>query len=312
MLSRTAEYLYWTGRYVERAESLARIMDVSQRLAVQGRSRTSQANEWVAVLDILCAEALYAETRGEVTQDGVVKFVTLDPANPSSIYSCIKSARENARALRATLSVEMWESLNTTWLAVRDLDEVGLQARGQRDFFDWIKERSHLFRGVAYGTMLHNDAYSFIRLGTFLERADNTARLLDTKFHILADGGDNDPAANYYEWGAVLRSVGAFRAYHQVFHDLITPNQVAELLVLRPEMPRSLRYCFDQLTRMLEALAEGRRLECARLSGEFAARLRYGQMDRIFGDGLHAFLMDVLDRIAELSKQISEDFLMAV
>ena len=248
MLSRTAEQLYWTGRYVERAENMARILDVSQRLAVQGRKRPGAATEWVAVLDILSAEELYAEIRGEVTEDGVVAFVTLDQRNPSSIYSCVRTARENARALRSAISSEMWESLNTTWLAIRDLDEAGLQARGLREFFDWVKERSHLFRGVSYTTTLHDAAFGFTRLGTFLERADNTTRLLDSKMHVLADGNDNDPAANYYEWGAVLRSVGAFRAYHQLYHDLITPIKVAELLVLHAEMPRSLRFCFDQVT----------------------------------------------------------------
>ncbi|HXP95799.1 MAG TPA: alpha-E domain-containing protein [Telmatospirillum sp.] len=311
MLSRTAEQLYWTGRYVERAENMARILDASQRLSVQGRARAQEANEWVAVLDILCAERLYAETHGDVTQDGVIAFLTLDPSNPSSIYSCIRTARENARALRSAISSEMWESLNTTWLAVRDLTEAELQARGLRDFFDWVKVRSHLFLGVAYTTTLHDDGFAFTRLGTFLERADNTTRLLDSKFHILEDSG-TDLAANYYEWGAVLRSVGAFRAYHQLYHDVITPSRVAELLVLQPQMPRSLRFCFDQVIALLETLSAGRKLECERIAGEFCARLRYGRIEKIQDSGLHDFLMEALDRIAELSAQISQDFMMTV
>ncbi|HVI51396.1 MAG TPA: alpha-E domain-containing protein [Candidatus Sulfotelmatobacter sp.] len=310
MLSRTAENLYWMGRYVERAENMARILDVSQRLAVQGRS-TAQA-EWSAVLAILYAEQLYTDTHGEVTEDGVTEFLTLDQSNPSSIWSCIRAARENARALRATISVEMWESLNTTWLAIRDMTEADLHAKSLREFCEWVKERSHLFRGVAHGTMLHDDSFAFTRLGTFLERADNTARLLDTKYQMLAYGGESDTGATYYEWGSVLRSVGAFRAYHQMYHDVITPERVAELLVLRPEMPRSLRFCFDKVTENLALLAEGRSLECERLSGEFGARLRYGRMERILGDGLHEFLKEVLDRTAEVSVQISRDFLMIV
>jgi uncharacterized alpha-E superfamily protein len=311
MLSRTAEQLYWTGRYIERAENMARILDASQRLSVQGRQRTSEANEWVAVLDILCAEHLYAETHGEVTEDGVVAFVTLDRDNPSSIYSCIRTARENARALRSAISSEMWESLNTTWLSIRDMTESELQAQGLRDFFDWVKVRSHLFLGVAYTTTLHDDGFAFTRLGTFLERADNTIRLLDSKFHILADSG-TDLAANYYEWGTVLRSVGAFRAYHQLYHDIITPRHVAELLVLQPFMPRSLRFCFSQVTDLLESLSDGRKLECERMAGEFYARLRYGRIEQIQASGLHEFLMDALDRIAELSMQVSQDFMMTV
>jgi len=313
MLSRTAENLYWTGRYIERAENMARILDVSQRLAVQGRPNANDNSEWTAVLAILEAQGLYANTHGAVTEDGVIAFLTLDRGNPSSIWNCVRAARENARALRATISVELWESLNTTWLHIRDMDEASLQARGLREFYDWVKERSHLFRGVTHGTMLHNDSFGFTRLGTFIERADNTARLLDTKYHLLAQGGsDNDPASNYYEWGAVLRSVGAFRAYHQVYHDVITPSRVAELLVLRPEMPRSLRFCFDKVTEMLAAVSDGRQLECERLSGEFGARLRYGRMEHILGEGLHEFLMEVLDRTAVVSEQISRDFMMTV
>lgn len=311
MLSRTAEQLYWTGRYVERAENMARILDVSQRLSVQGRTRSRDANEWVAVLDILCAERLYAETHGAVTEEGVIAFLTLDRSNPSSIYSCLRTARENARALRSAISAEMWESMNTTWLAIRDMTEADMQAQGLREFFDWVKVRSHLFRGVSYTTTLHDDGFAFTRLGTFLERADNTTRLLDSKFHILADSG-SDPAANYYEWGAVLRAVGAFRAYHQLYHDVITPSLVAELLVLQPQMPRSLRFCFDQETELLGSLSAGRKLESERMAGEFCARLRYGQIEKIQAKGLHDFLMEVLDRIAELSVQISKDFMMTV
>jgi len=310
MLSRTAENLYWMGRYMERAENMARILDVSQRLAVQGHA-TAQS-EWSAVLAILYAEDVYADTHGEATEEGVTRFLTLDRNNPSSIWSCIRAARENARSLRASISVEMWESLNTTWLAIRDMTHEDIQAKSLREFCEWVKERSHLFRGMAHGTMLHDAGFAFIRLGTFLERADNTARLLDTKYQVLAYGGESDSAATYYEWGSVLRSVGAFRAYHQVYHDVITPERVAELLVLRPEMPRSLRFCFDKVTENLATLAEGRSLECERLSGEFGARLRYGRMERILGDGLHAFLKEVLDRVADIGLQISRDFLMTV
>jgi uncharacterized alpha-E superfamily protein len=311
MLSRTAEQLYWTGRYMERAENMARILDVSQRLTVQGSHRSEQANEWVAVLDILCAEALYGQTHDEITEAGVISFLTLERANPSSIYSCIRTARENARALRSNISSEMWEGINTTWLAIRDLDDAGLQARGLREFYDWVKVRSHLFRGASYTTTLHDDGFAFTRLGTFLERADNTTRILDSKFHILADSG-TDPAANYYEWGAVLRAVGAFRAYHQLYHDLITPVRVAELLILHPQMPRSLRFCFDHVTELLEMLTLDRSLECERMAGEFCARLRYGRIEKIKAEGLHDFLMEVLDQVAALSLQISQDFLMTV
>jgi uncharacterized alpha-E superfamily protein len=313
MLSRTAENLYWMGRYIERAENMARVLDVSQRLAVQGRAQSGNRSEWQAVLAILSAEQLYAENHGEPTQEGVTAFLAVDRNNPSSIWSCVRAARENARALRAAISAELWECVNTTWIGLRDLDESGLQSRGVREFFDWVKERSHQFRGVTHGTMLHNDAFAFTRVGTFIERADNTARLLDTKYQMLAAGAsDSDPASNYYEWGAVLRSVSAFRAYHQVYHDVITPERVAELLVLKPEMPRSLRFCFDQFCGMLEGLGGSRRLECARLAGEFGARLRYGRIEDIITDGLHDFLEETTARIGSISSQLARDFMMVV
>jgi len=316
MLSRTAESLYWLGRYIERAENMARIIDVSHRLEAQGRVHGRTESEWNAVLTILSAQERYADTHGSVDQDGVTAFVTLDQGNPSSIWNCVRAARENARALRATISSELWECVNATWLGLRDLDMGTIQARGVREFLEWVRERSHQFRGVAHGTMLHNEAFAFNRLGTFIERADNTARLLDTKYSMLApdtgEGANADPAAAYYEWGAVLRSVSAFRAYHQVYKDVITSERVAEMLVLRADMPRSLRFCFDQVTSHLEGLGGGRQLECERLAGEFGARLRYGRMERILDYGLHPFLDEAMGHIADISTHISRDFLMTV
>ena len=316
MLSSTAESLYWMGRYIERAENLARIIDVSHRLEAQGRLHGGTESEWGAVLKILTAEAQFGERYARIDQETVTAFVTIDQDNPSSIWRCVYAARENARALRATISSELWECVNSTWLGLRDLDMAGLQARGAREFFDWVKERSHQFRGVAHGTMLHNEAFAFNRLGTFLERADNTSRLLDTKYQLLAadtgDGANADPATSYYEWGAVLRAVSAFRAYHQVYKDVITSERVAEMLVLRADMPRSLRFCFDNVIGHLETLSGGRQLECERLAGEFRARLRYGRMERILDSGLHDFLEEASSRIALIGVQLSKDFLMTV
>jgi uncharacterized alpha-E superfamily protein len=187
-----------------------------------------------------------------------------------------------------------------------------LERRGLREFCDWIKERSHLFRGVSHGTTLHDDAFHFLRLGTFLERADNTARLLDTKYHRLQSADDEGPAALYYEWGAVLRAVSAFRAYHQVYHDVITPGRVAELLVLRKDMPRSLRFCALQVDSHLDHLAKGRDLEAQRLSGELYSWLRFARIDNVLDEGLHEFLTDVVTRLAALGNQVSKDFMMTV
>ena len=311
MLSRTAENLYWTGRYMERAENMARILDVSHRTALQRPGGTAGDADWHAVLDILGHWPRFAEKHAAPSAGAVTAFFTLDPDNPSSIYSSVRLARENARALRAAISAEMWETLNTTWFGLRDLDTAGLERRGLREFFDWVKERSHLFRGVSHGTMLHDDAFHFLRLGTFLERADNTARLLDTKYHLLGSS-DAGPAVTFYEWGAVLRAVSAFRAYHQLYHDVISPARVAELLIIRREMPRSLRFCATEVSAHLDLLSKGRDLEAQRLAGELTARLRFARIDRILEAGLHEFLVEVIDGLAVLASQLSKDFMMTV
>jgi uncharacterized alpha-E superfamily protein len=312
MLSRTAENLYWTGRYMERAENMARILDVSNRAALQRRRPGADVTDWQAVLDILGYGDRFVAKYQTPSAGAVTAFFMLDPDNPSSIYSSVRAARENARALRAAISNEMWETLNTTWLGLRAMAPADLERRGLREFCDWIKERSHLFRGVSHGTTLHDDAFHFLRLGTFLERADNTARLLDTKYHNLKGTEDDSPADSYYEWGAVLRAVSAFRAYHQVYHDVITPARVAELLVLRKDMPRSLRFCALQVENHLEHLAKGRDLDAQRLSGELYSWLRFAHINRVLEKGLHQFLTDVIARLGGLGDQVAKDFMMTV
>jgi uncharacterized alpha-E superfamily protein len=319
MLSRTAENLYWTGRYMERAENMARILDVSNRAALQRPRPGAEIADWQAVLDILGFGAQFVAKYQTPSAAAVTAFFMLDPENPSSIYSSVRAARENARALRAAISNEMWETLNTTWLGIRAMAPADLERRGLREFCDWIKERSHLFRGVSHGTTLHDDAFHFLRLGTFLERADNTARLLDTKYHRLETAEDADeppeeesPAASYYEWGAVLRAVSAFRAYHQVYHDVISPSRVAELLVLRKDMPRSLRFCALQVDNHLDHLAKGRDLDAQKLSGELYSYLRFARINRVLESGLHEFLTDVIARLAAVGLQVSKDFMMTV
>ena len=174
-----------------------------------------------------------------------------------------------------------------------------------------MKERSHLFRGVVFGTMLHDDAFRFIRLGTFIERADNTARILDVKYHVLLPHGEEvGGLIDYYQWGALLRSVGAFRAYRNVYRDTVYPWRIAELLILREDMPRSLHHCYHNLIGTLDELAGKKELECRNLAGQTYARLKYGRIGRIFRSGLHEFLTSFIDSNNTLGVQIQEDFLM--
>jgi uncharacterized alpha-E superfamily protein len=311
MLSRTAENLYWMSRYIERAENNARILDVSHRMSLLPSVADHEVLHWRPALLIGPESNSFDERYGDATGTNVIAYMALDPKNPSSIYSALKTARENARAERTSITGEMWESLNATWLEIKDVDYAALERRGFRAFFDWIKERSHLFRGVTVGTMLKDDAFHFIRLGTFLERADNTARILDVKYHVLLPDTETiGGAVDYYQWGALLRSVSAFRSYRAAYRDAMKPWQIAELLVLRADMPRSLHACLEEVVGTLDRLAGPNTLECQRLAGAIHASLRFGRIERIFEQGLHEFLDEFIVRNNDLGNQIHRDFLM--
>jgi uncharacterized alpha-E superfamily protein len=311
MLSRSAENLFWMARNMERAENTARMLDVSFRMSLLPSTLDKQALHFEPILAIAPGDGRFHELFGELTHETIIRYVALEPENAGSIWSLTRQARENARAQRSAISSEAWESLNSTWLQVQNLDFEGLTRWGYRDFFDWVKERSHLFRGVVFGTMLHDDAFRFIRLGTFIERADNTARILDVKYHVLlADDEKIGGFVDYYQWGALLRSVGAFRAYRKVYHDTVFPWRIAELLILRADMPRSLHHCYENLTGTLDDLAGKKQLECCRLAGQIYAGLKYGRIDRIMRSGLHEFLTSFIESNRALGVQLQDDFLM--
>jgi uncharacterized alpha-E superfamily protein len=313
MLSRTADSLFWLARYMERAENVARIIMVGHRMASMARSLENAGNEWRSTLIAAgCEEgffAKYAEADGPAVTDYLVR----DPDNPSSIFSCLETARRNARAVRTALTVDMWDALNETWLKTRSPDTSAHAPERIMALLEWVKERSLLFNGAYANTMLRNDAYYFTRLGTFIERADNTARILDVKYHVLLPRHEGvGGALDYYHWQAILRSVSALRSYHWVYHDRLKPWLVAELLILRPEMPRSLLSCCDQIVRHLELLADaygGLRGECHRIAGEIHARLRYGRIKDVFQTGLHEFLTEFIDRSVVLGGEISRLYL---
>jgi uncharacterized alpha-E superfamily protein len=312
MLSRSAEDLYWMARYMERAENTARVLDVSNRTAVLPSEEGSQSLHWRPALEIGPDPAAFYEHYDEPDAASVIGYMALDRENPSSIWSCIRAARENARAERARISTEMWESLNDTWLEIQVLDPEALERWGYRKFFDWIKERSHLFRGVTLGTMLQDDGFQFARLGGFLERADNTARILDVKYHMLLPStAEVGGAVDYYQWSALLRSVSAFAAYRKVYRDTITPARVAELLILNEDLPRSLHACHNMVCVTLDELIGGRRLEGRRLAGEIHASLKYGRIDEIVTKGLHEFLEEFIFANNRLGHQVQQDFMMS-
>ena len=185
MLSRTADHLFWMSRYTERAENTARLLDVNYQTSLLPQSEAVALVGWQGLISISELLPTYTERFGEIRAQEVMDFMVKDESNPSSIVSCLGAARENARAVRGTLTTEVWETQNQTWLEVRRMLKAGEFERDPGQFFEWVKFRSHLSRGVTVGTMLMDEALYFMRLGTFLERADNTARLLDVKFHAV-------------------------------------------------------------------------------------------------------------------------------
>ena len=309
MLSSTAEHLYWMARSMERAENTARMLDVTYRMSLLKQAVAEPHHEWRAMLSISGLHEDYEDRYPEPTAANVMHFMAQDEKNPGSIYNSIYNARENARAVRGSITSEMWEALNQTWLEMRRIHGEGVAEDGVSTFFEWVKERSHLSRGIAHGTLLRGDTYRFLQLGTFFERADNTARILDVKYHILLPSlNDIGGVADYYQWGALLRSVSAFESYRKVYRDLITPKRVAEMLILRPDMPRSLTACMNAVNRLLEEINGPRSQEVLRRCGLLHGELRYGSIDDIFQRGLHEYLSEFLERIDDLGALINSTY----
>jgi uncharacterized alpha-E superfamily protein len=297
------------SRQMERAENIARILGVTSNMVLFGTPETREQN-LLAPLTITDSAARYFERKKPVTLDGLVEFMALDTGNPSSIYSCLRLARENAHAMRWQITSEMWETLNATWIEMKRVRRADLAGAGATRFFDWVKERSHLFRGVTYGTIMRGEAFNFSRLGTFLERADNTARILDVKYHVrLPSVKDVGGALDYYQWTALLRSVSSFETYRALYRDQIFPIKVAQLLILERRMPRSLAACFDQVTQAMERLQGQHDRAARRLAIELHARLTNADIEEIFQHGLHEYLTQCIADMHELGSRIQHAYL---
>jgi uncharacterized alpha-E superfamily protein len=314
MLSRTADHLFWMSRYTERAENTARMLDVNYQTSLLPQSDAVAMVGWQGLLSISELLPAYKDKHGAINAGDVMDFMVKDESNPSSIVSCLSAARENARAVRGTLTTEVWETLNTTWLEVKRMIKTGEFERDPAQFFEWVKFRSHLSRGVTVGTMLMDEALYFMRLGTFLERADNTARLVDVKFHAVqsdfyGNANGKDQEYDFYHWSAILRSVSGFEVYRKVYRDVIKPERVAELLILRADMPRSLHASLNEVVSNLAMVASDDMGETHRRAGKLCTELKYGRIDEILATGLHAYLTQFLDRVNDLGAHISREFL---
>ena len=312
MLSSTADKLFWMARYAERAENLARMLDVNYRMSLfpQGPQLADQG--WSALLSISDLLGEYQTRYQDIVPDKALTFFTFDHSHPSSIISCWRAVRENARAVRGALTAETWETINSTWLELRKMQSSFSAGGDVGDFFEWVKYRSHLVRGVLRSTMLRDEAFHFTWLGTYLERADNTARILDVKYHMLLPRGEGvGGAVDYYQWSALLNSLAAFEIYRKVYRDAITPRRVAELMILREDMPRSLRHSIRQAYFHLKEIRNHQSAETERRMGVLDAELHFGRIEDIFTAGLHEYLMNFIEQVYDLGERVSKDFLVA-
>ena len=310
MLGRTANDLFWMSRYIERAENMARLLEVGYRIALLPRDGGQEA-EWYSTLRSAGCERGFLAKHGTYDTRKVVDYMLFDAANPSSVYACLATARRNARAQRTALTREMWESLNGGWIEFSGIDPKKLSSDKLPPLFDWIKERSALYRGALLNTILRNDTFYFNQLGTFLERADNTARILDVKYYVLLPhnelvGGEIDNA----QWSAILRSVSAHRSYRWVYRESYKPWRVADYLILNRQMPRSLRSCYEEIAPALVELGRfyGLSNGCQSTAQETLRLLSDGRMNTIFQSGLHEFLADFIARNNRLGSEVSSTY----
>jgi uncharacterized alpha-E superfamily protein len=307
MLSRTAENLFWMGRYMERADATARLIEMGYRMAMLPGS--NEMDEWRSVAaasgsapDIAESPALKA---GEV-----VGRLLLDPDNRSSIRSCLTSARANGRAIRTALTQDMWEALNDGWRQLGQMDsETAL--KNLPALLEWTKNRTAAFRGASEISLLRNDGYYFLRIGGMLERADMTLRLLDVKYYVLLPetdvvGGGRD----YHQWTSVLRATSALRAYHHVYKGDYSPWGIADFLILNAIFPRSLHFCMRSIETYLDQLAAlyGESHACQTTAKEMVARLKGFGIEELFRSGLHEFVSEAIDTTRRLSGEISRAY----
>ncbi len=309
MLSRTASELYWMARYLERAESIARVLDVTYKLSLMP-IRNQQNDDLALPLNLTGSHAFFKEHYPRLRMTNLLNFFALDDRNPSSIYSCFQMAWNNAHSVRGSLSSEVWESINATWIEMKLMRNKGVAKVGTDAFFDWAKERAHLFRGAMFGTLLRNDALCFIRLGTLIERAYATAQLLVLKDQQL--NSETDPVREYYRLDTLLRAVSAREAYHSLYKHPLSRETVAELLVLRNDMPRSLRACVGDVVQQLERIGGQRANIPRRLAHTLNVELRFSTLDEVLEQGLQAYMLQFQGKINALAESINHTYLEAL
>jgi uncharacterized alpha-E superfamily protein len=310
MLSRVADSIYWLNRYVERAENIARFIDVNQNLLLDSPSGVQQ--QWKPIIVTTGDLELFKERYGEATAENVIQFLTFDSNYPSSILSCLRAARENARSVREIISSEMWEQVNEFYMMVRDA-ALGDSSYQLADFFYQVKMRGHLFAGVMDATMSHNEGWHFGNMGRLLERGDKTSRILDVKYYILLPSvQDVGTTIDEIQWIALLKSASAYEMYRKRKQHRITPSRVVEFLILDREFPRSIQYCLLQAERSLQCITGTSpgtwQNPAERELGRLRSELDYLTIEEIMQTGIHEFLDDLQHRMNHVGERIYEDF----
>lgn len=309
MLGKTAGGLFWMFRYLERAENTARLLEAGWHIALT-RSANG-ANEWESIVTTAGMDVAYKEKFENFNAKDVINFLLRDPDNPTSVLKSIESARSNARVVRTALSSEVWEATNECWMEVKAALSNPVSERTLHDALSVIRSRASVVRGAVHGTMLRNDIFSFARLGTFAERSDNTARILDVKYYVLL------PSAAFVgtrvdnaQWEVILRSVSAERSYRWLHAGETSPIGIAEFLILDERMPRSLAFSYDQIGKYLKQLEKeyGSSSESQMMAETICQRLGDCTINSIFQDGLHEFLGKFITETTQLSAQIERDF----
>lgn len=312
MLSRTAENLFWIARYMERAETMARLLEVGYRIALMPSAGDGHLSEWTSILESSGAADEFHEKYGEPTQSDVEDFLFFDRDNPSSVASCLNMARNSARTVRTAVTTEVWDALNGSYQELKSLEVHRRRAVDLPMLCDWTKRQAALTRGAIVSTQLRGDGYDFLNLGYFLERAGNTARMLDVKYHVLLPTTDRvGGAVDNYQWTTLLRSLSAYRSFHWAYGGDYNPTKIAHFLILNTKNPRSLLQCSDQATYHLNRLARayGQTTKAQNQARSQLAVLAEAEVTGIIQDGLHEFLTAFIARNAALSQCVADSYL---
>ncbi len=312
MLSRIADSLFWLARYIERAEETARILDVNYHMMLE-QSYHSAELRWDPLVLMAGEEQRFWQFYKEATSQTVVDFLAFRPDNPSSVVQCITKARENARTIRDRISREMWEDINGLYYAVTQFDPQAEIAAGPHRFCETVRFGSHRFHGVAEATLPHDEGWQFLKIGWFLERAEMTARLVDVQYQNLVEPKPATGEGDTHLWMAVLKSVGAYETYRRQYHSAIDPQKVAEMLILHPQHPRSIRFSITEVQAGLRKIsgtgAGSYANEAERLTGKVLESLRYDKIEDIFRRGLHSYMGDILKGCHAIHEDIARTYL---